>query len=101
MHVHIGRKRDARNVKADESFIPISESGTTFTFFYKVSANASPTKWPEDLRKLQEWTQLGSKIVELAGSILAAERVAFELLRREVCYMGNHQLAVMSNHSRT
>ena len=38
MHVHLARsKRDASKIKSDATFIPISESASTCTFFNQVS----------------------------------------------------------------
>jgi hypothetical protein len=37
MHIHVGRaKRDAAKLRADPSFIPMSSSGMTSTFFHRV-----------------------------------------------------------------
>ncbi|KIP12627.1 hypothetical protein PHLGIDRAFT_113698 [Phlebiopsis gigantea 11061_1 CR5-6] len=67
MHVHIARsKRDAPKIKGDTTFIPISESATTCTFFN------------------QEWSQLGAEIVRTTVDITIAERQAFEELRKEI-----------------
>ncbi|OBZ78757.1 MutS 1 [Grifola frondosa] len=67
MHVHLARgKRDAAKLKASSLFIKISESNSTISFFF------------------QEWSLLGSQIVEVTNSIYAAEREAFETLRSEV-----------------
>ncbi|KAJ3558074.1 hypothetical protein NM688_g1127 [Phlebia brevispora] len=67
MHVHIARaKRDSARIREDPLFISITEGSTTSTFFY------------------QEWSQLGSEIVETSSAIFDAERAAFESLRSDV-----------------
>ncbi|KAF8446138.1 muts domain V-domain-containing protein [Boletus edulis BED1] len=67
MHVHIGRaKRDEVKIKSDTSFIAISESASTRSYFY------------------QPWSQLGAQIVEATASISNAEKEVFNSLRDEV-----------------
>ncbi|KAK7694483.1 hypothetical protein QCA50_001669 [Cerrena zonata] len=67
MHIHIGRvKRDQARIREDPSFVKISESASTSTYFY------------------QEWSQIGSQIMETTAAIYIAEREAFEALRSEV-----------------
>ncbi|KAG9314542.1 muts domain V-domain-containing protein [Chiua virens] len=67
MHVHMGRaKRDQSKIKADPSFIAISESASTSSYFY------------------QPWSQLGSQIVETTTAITNAEKQIFSSLRDEV-----------------
>lgn len=83
MHVHIARsKRDAPKIKGDTTFIPISESATTCTFFNQVRhLEIGPYNI---LTHLQEWSQLGAEIVRTTVDITIAERQAFEELRKEV-----------------
>ncbi|KAI0785994.1 muts domain V-domain-containing protein [Abortiporus biennis] len=72
MHVHIGRgKRDASKIKADPAFVLISESNSTCSFFH------------------QEWTQLGSEILNTTMAIGIAEKEAFEQLREKVNHHSN------------
>ncbi|KIJ68225.1 hypothetical protein HYDPIDRAFT_179416 [Hydnomerulius pinastri MD-312] len=67
MHVHIGRtKRDQAKIKSSPSFVGISESASTSTYFY------------------QPWSQLGSQIVETTIAISNAEKEVFSTLRNEV-----------------
>ncbi|KAH9937523.1 muts domain V-domain-containing protein [Fomitopsis serialis] len=67
MHVHIGRgKRDSGKLKASDLFVPISESGSTNTFFFR------------------EWSALGTDIMNTVTAIYTAEKEAFEMLREEV-----------------
>ncbi|EPQ60899.1 hypothetical protein GLOTRDRAFT_30591, partial [Gloeophyllum trabeum ATCC 11539] len=66
MHVHLARKREQGSIKDSPRFVPMSESGTTRTFF------------------LQEWSLLGAEIVETTISLQLAEKEAVETLRNEV-----------------
>jgi DNA mismatch repair ATPase MutS len=67
MHVHIGRaKRDEAKIKSDPSFIAISESASTRSYFY------------------QPWSKLGAQIVETTAAITNAEKEIFNSLRDEV-----------------
>ncbi|KAG8797612.1 DNA mismatch repair ATPase msh1 [Serendipita sp. 399] len=62
-HIHT-RKREASKLTADrENFTPLSESGSTKTFFN------------------QRWFQLGNSITETANMIMELERNAFNELR--------------------
>ncbi|TFY59442.1 hypothetical protein EVJ58_g5777 [Rhodofomes roseus] len=67
MHVHIGRgKRDSSKFKASDLFVPISESGSTNTFFFR------------------DWSMLGAEIMNTVTAIYVTEKEAFEALRAEV-----------------
>ena len=66
MHVHIGRKKDATKIKADEDFVLIAESGSTCSFFY------------------QDWAKLGSDILKTTAAISDTEKQVFEELREQV-----------------
>ncbi|KAH8835362.1 muts domain V-domain-containing protein [Flagelloscypha sp. PMI_526] len=65
-HVHIGRKKDAKLIADSHDFVLLSESGTTRTYFS------------------QEWSQLAMRITDTSTKLLAAEREAFDGLRRLV-----------------
>ncbi|KAF9229518.1 hypothetical protein BS17DRAFT_825381 [Gyrodon lividus] len=67
MHVHIGRTRRAQaRIKTDPSFVSISESASTSTYFY------------------QPWSRLGGQIVETTVAITNTEKEIFNTLRDEV-----------------
>ncbi|KZT74786.1 hypothetical protein DAEQUDRAFT_742256 [Daedalea quercina L-15889] len=67
MHVHIGRgKRDSAKLKASDLFVPISESGSTNTFFFR------------------GWSTLGAELMNTITAIYVAEKEAFQMLRGEV-----------------
>ncbi|KAI0082196.1 hypothetical protein K474DRAFT_1655535 [Panus rudis PR-1116 ss-1] len=67
MHVHIAKaKRDRDRIKADPRFVSVTDTATTSTFF------------------LQEWSQLGGRIIETTTAISLAEKEAFEILRGQV-----------------
>ena len=85
MHVHIGRaKRDAAKIKSDPSFIAISESASTRSYFYQVcSLSCSPAH--SCLTNVsQPWSKLGAQIVETTAAITNAEKEIFNSLREEV-----------------
>ncbi|KAH9898573.1 muts domain V-domain-containing protein [Cubamyces lactineus] len=66
MHVHVARKSHAYKLRDSEEFAPISESGSTCSFFHK------------------EWAQLAAKISDTTFAISMAEKEAFGQLRHEV-----------------
>lgn len=67
MHVHLSKaKRDKKQLDATPTFISISESGTTKSYFYK------------------EWSHLGGLISETISALVLAEKEAFDILRHEV-----------------
>ncbi|KAL0950920.1 hypothetical protein HGRIS_007677 [Hohenbuehelia grisea] len=67
MHVHLSRpKRDQSLLNKSDDFITIAESGSTKSYFN------------------QEWSRLGSQIVETGLALEFAEREALEKLRDEV-----------------
>ncbi|KAI0670071.1 muts domain V-domain-containing protein [Trametes maxima] len=72
MHVHIARKKDASKLKGSKDFIPLSESGSTCTFFNT------------------EWSQLASTISDVTLAISTAEKEAFESMRNEVAAHAVH-----------
>ena len=39
MHIHLARKRDALKIREDGDFVSLMETGSTCTFFHKVSFN--------------------------------------------------------------
>ncbi len=67
MHIHVARKTHASQLKKDNNFASLSESGSTCTFFH------------------QEWSRLAMQINEIAFAITGAEKEAFEILRNDVC----------------
>ena len=84
MHIHIGRaKRDAAKIRDDPVFIPMSSSGTTSTFFHRVRPDHSSI-FAHNLHDVQDWSQLGNRMIELSGAISEAEKAAFEILRDDV-----------------
>jgi len=85
MHVHIGRaKRDDAQIKSDPSFIAISESASTRSYFYQVcSLFCSPTI-PHLTNVSQPWSKLGAQIVETTAAIADVEKEIFNSLRDEV-----------------
>ncbi|KAI0651683.1 muts domain V-domain-containing protein [Trametes meyenii] len=72
MHVHIARKKDASKLKRSKDFIPLSESGSTCTFFNT------------------EWSRLASTISDITLAISTAEKEAFESMRNEVAAHAVH-----------
>ncbi|KZV77021.1 hypothetical protein PENSPDRAFT_568815 [Peniophora sp. CONT] len=76
LHVHLARKRQAGHIKASPDFIPVSESGSTMSFF-------NP-----------KWSRLGTRIMEASQSLMLAERQAFESLRQAVV---NEEAALRRN----
>ncbi|KAJ1311524.1 hypothetical protein OPQ81_010008 [Rhizoctonia solani] len=65
--VHVAKtKTYGAKLRTEESFIPLSKSGSTESYFYK------------------PWSQLGTAITECQAAILQAERDALESLRIEV-----------------
>ena len=85
MHIHLGRsKRDSAKIKASPLFVKIAESASTATFFNQVCYPGHNIAYPRSTRAYQEWSILGSQIVETTSTIMAAERDAFEELRAEV-----------------
>ncbi|KZT21672.1 hypothetical protein NEOLEDRAFT_1244425 [Neolentinus lepideus HHB14362 ss-1] len=66
MHVHLARKREQGKIGDNSVLVPMSESGSTKTYF------------------LQEWSLLGAEILETIGALQAAEKEAFEGLRNEI-----------------
>ncbi|TRM61463.1 muts domain V-domain-containing protein [Schizophyllum amplum] len=77
MHVHLARRRrDSRLLDACAELVRVAESGSTKAYFWA------------------PWTELGSEIVDRTLDLQAAEREAFDILRREVsllhiCYPRN------------
>ncbi|EIN13528.1 hypothetical protein PUNSTDRAFT_48476 [Punctularia strigosozonata HHB-11173 SS5] len=67
LHVHLAKgKRDKAKLQASPSFILISESGSTASYF------------------LQEWSRIGTLIFDTTAAISNEERLAFDGLRGEV-----------------
>ncbi|KAK7463796.1 hypothetical protein VKT23_005735 [Stygiomarasmius scandens] len=67
MHIHLARaKRDQSKLDADPKFVSISENNTTKSYFN------------------QEWSLLGSRILETSIALSLVEKEAFETLRTEV-----------------
>lgn len=87
MHVHIGRaKRDEAKIKSDPSFIVISESASTRSYFYQAGSFCI-ARLIHALRMFsQPWSQLGARIVETTAAIASAEKEIFNSLRDEVCF---------------
>ncbi|KAI0639235.1 muts domain V-domain-containing protein [Trametes polyzona] len=71
MYVHIARKKEASKLRADKDFVPLSESGSTCTFFNG------------------EWAKLAAGISEATSAISIAEKEAFDCLRSEVVAHSN------------
>ena len=86
MFVHLAKgKRDKKGLDLDPDFHDLMESGSTKSYFYRVSHFLLSLFYLLfDFLFLQPWSELGNKLAETSVAIALVEKEVLQMLRLEV-----------------
>ena len=86
MFVHLAKgKRDKKGLDLDPDFHDLMESGSTKSYFYRVSHFLFSLFYLLfDFLFLQPWSELGNKLAETSVAIALVEKEVLQMLRLEV-----------------